>query len=189
MVRIRSMSCVLCLPLLAASLPAHADITRACSASVEVYVADRLPPALATLGTIEARGSCKNKLNANECRAQAREQIDRCRAQLWDYRHRNEIPVACNTLVEGSSRAGARLDYLGIQVHAEPKRLTARAAAEVCCRMRPKADRVMVSFGGRINGDEKCAAHNIGKDRFQEEFGWGNYDMNCGEWRAKGICG
>lgn len=42
---------------------------------------------------------------------------------------------------------------------------------------------------GRINGDQKCAAHKIGPDKFQEEYGYPKYDMNCAEWRKQGICG
>lgn len=175
--------------LLALALPAQADITRSCSASLDVYVLDKKPNAYMNLATIEGRGSCSNKLHANECREQARREIDRCRGDLWAGRHANGIPASCDSLVEGSSRAGAKLQYDGIFLIAQPKRLTARGARAVCCQLRPNADKLLVAFEGRINGDQKCAANRIGPDSFQEEYGFPKYEMNCSEWRAQGICG
>jgi hypothetical protein len=176
--------------LLACSFPAMADITRGCSATVGVYVMDKRPNPYALLGTIEARAGCKNKLHADDCRRLARAQIDRCITELWAGRNDNRLPSACDSLASGSSRPGARLQYEGILVIKESERFTARAAATVCCHMRPTTDRVMVSFDGRINGDQKCAATRIGKDSYQDEFAMPQkYDMKCTEWRARGICG
>ena len=183
-------ACLLLLPLLVASFPALADITRGCSASVGVFVMDKKADPYTILGTIEARAGCKNKLHADDCRQLARAQIDRCIADLWTGRNENALPGSCNSLASGSSRAGARLQYDGILVIQEPARFTARAAAVVCCQMRPNADQVMVSFDGRINGDQKCASTRIGKDSYQDEFGMPQkYDMKCTQWRAQGICG
>ena len=190
MARLCSFSRVLWLPLLAASLPVSADITRGCTASVGVYVMDKKADPYTILGNIQARAGCKNKLHADDCRKLARQQIDRCIVDLWNGRNENALPASCNSLAEGSSRAGARLEYDGILIIKEPQRFTARAAAVVCCHMRPKTDRVMVSFDGRINGDQKCASTRIGNDMYQDEFAMPQkYDMKCTEWRAKGICG
>jgi len=176
--------------LLACSFPALADITRGCSASVGVFVMDKKADPYTILGTIQARAGCKNKIHADDCRRLARAQIDRCIVDLWNGRNDNALPVSCNSLAEGSSRPGARLEYDGILIIKEPQRLTSRAAAVVCCHMRPKTDRVMVSFEGRINGDQACASTRIGKDSYQDEYGMPvKYDMKCAEWRAKGICG
>ena len=186
----RSAAWLLLVPLLVCSLPVLADITRGCSASVGVYVMDKKADPYTILGTIQARAGCKNKIHADDCRRLARQQIDRCIADLWTGRNQNARPASCNSLVAGSSRAGARLEYEGILVIKEPARFTARAAAVVCCHMRPNTDRVMVSFDGRINGDQKCASTRIGKDNYQDEFAMPQkYDMKCTEWRAKGICG
>ena len=181
---------LLCISLLACSFPALADITRGCSASVGVYVMDKKADPYTILGTIQARAGCKNKIHADDCRRLARGQIDRCIADLWTGRNENRIPDSCNSLVSGSSRAGAKLEYDGILIIKEQQRFTARAAATVCCHMRPNTDRVMVSFDGRINGDQKCASTRIGKDSYQDEFAMPQkYDMKCTEWRARGICG
>lgn len=173
---------------LAASQPAVAEITRSCTASVIVATFDK-PLALKTLATIDAQGSCKNKLHANDCRERARRELDRCRADMWAGRHTNAVPASCNNLVAGSSRGGAKLQYEGIMVIDEPQRLTARGAFVTCCQLRPKADNVTVSFEGRISGDEKCGSARVGKDNYQDEFGYGKYEMNCKAWREKGICG
>lgn len=178
-----------CALIMVGSLSAQADITRGCTASLEVFVVDNKPNPAMGLASIEGRGSCDNKLHANECRARARREIDRCRADLWAGRHANAIPASCRSVVEGSSRSGAKLEYDGIFIIAQPQRLTARGAHAVCCKLRPNADKLVVQFSGRINGDEKCASTKIGKDSFQEEFGYPKYDMNCGEWRKQGICG
>jgi len=169
--------------------PARADITRGCSASLDVFVMDGKPKAAYGLGSIEGRGGCKNKAHANDCRARARAEIDRCRADLWKGRQVNAIPGSCNNLVQGSGRSGAKLQYDGIYTIAEPNRLTARAARIVCCTVRPNADKLKISFEGRINGDKKCASTKIGKDNYQDEYGLGQYDMSCKAWRAQGICG
>ena len=175
--------------LLVLALPVQADITRSCSASVDVYVLDKQPTASMNRATIHGRGSCDSTLHANECRERARREIDRCRSDLWAGRHANGIPASCDSLVEGSSRAGAKLQYDGIFLIAQPKRLTARGAFAVCCQLRPKADKLSIAFEGRINGDQKCAATRIGPDSYQEEHGFPKYEMNCSEWRAQGICG
>lgn len=180
-------SLAMCLAILA--MPAQADITRSCSASVGVYVLDNKPNAYMGLATIQGRGSCNNKLHANECRERARREIDRCRADLWAGRHANSIPASCNSIVDGSSRAGARLAYDGIFIFAQSNRLTARGAFAACCQLRPKADKLTIAFEGRINGDQKCAANRIGPDSYQEEYGFPKYEMNCAEWRAQGVCG
>jgi hypothetical protein len=73
--------------------------------------------------------------------------------------------------------------------HAEPNRLTARAAYAVCCRMQPHATKLTIVFEGRINGDKKCASHKIGKDNYQDEYGFPPYEMDCAAWRRRGICG
>lgn len=175
--------------LLVLALPVQADITRSCSASLDVYVLDKKPNAYMNLASIEGRGSCDNKLRANDCRERARREIDRCRNDLWAGRHSNGIPASCDSLVDGSSRAGAKLQYDGIFLIAQPKRLTARGAYAVCCQLRPNAGKLSIAFEGRISGDQKCAANRIGPDRYQEEYGFPKYEMNCSEWRAQGICG
>lgn len=179
----------LSLLVIATSGAAQAEITRGCSASVDVYVSDNKPNPWTNLATIEGRGSCKNKLNANDCRQRARAEIDRCRADMWAGRHSNAIPASCNNLVEGSSRSGAKLQYDGIFLIEQPQRLTARGAYAVCCKLRPNADKLVITFEGRITGDQKCAASKIGPDKYQEEFGYPKYDMNCAAWRKQGICG
>ncbi len=179
----------LCALALLAGVPAKADITRSCSASLDVYISDNQPNPGMNLATIEGRGSCKNKFNADDCRQRARAEIDRCRADLWAGRHSNAIPASCNTLVEGSSRSGAKLQYDGIYLIEQPQRLTARGASAVCCKLRPKADKLVITFEGRISGDQKCAAHKIGPDKYQEEYGYPKYNMHCAEWRKQGICG
>jgi hypothetical protein len=177
------------LVLAAAVAPAAADITRGCSASLDVYVVDGSLSSADQLGTIEGRGGCSNKAHANDCRARARAEIDRCRNDLWNGRQVNAIPASCRSIVQGSSRSGAKLSYDGILVYSEPNRLMARAARAACCQLRPNADKLNIQIGGRITGDKKCASTKIGKDNYQDEYGYPKYEMSCKAWRAKGICG
>jgi hypothetical protein len=172
-----------------AASPASADISRSCRANVVVTVIDNKLDKTESLADIEGRGSCSGKHKANECRSRARGALNTCLKDLWAGRQSNAIPASCKNMVEGSSRTGARLQYQGIVIIAEPNRLMARAAVSACCRMRPQAAKLTVQVGGRISGDKKCAAHKIGKDSYQEEYGFPNYEMNCSAWRAQGICG
>ncbi|MDX1402129.1 MAG: hypothetical protein R3245_09425, partial [Kiloniellales bacterium] len=83
---------VLTIALFLASAPsALADISRGCSGEVRVTTGG-LGEALAT---IEGRGSCKNKAQANDCRAHARKEIDRCIAGLWRDRQKNALAPEC----------------------------------------------------------------------------------------------
>lgn len=168
--------------------PASADITRTCKASIDVYVNNNGPNWSVSLGEVIGQGSCSGKLKANECRSRARSALDACLRDLWAGRQVNAIPASCRSLVAGSSRSGARLQYDGITTIAEPNRLMARVAASTCCRQ-PRPDKLTVQVNGRITGDKNCAATKIGKDRFQDEYGFPKYDMNCAAWRAQGICG
>ena len=174
--------------LVLAAIPAYADITRSCSASVDLWIDDSKGNKAAELGTIEGRGSCQSKLHANDCRARARGEIDQCRHDMWANRQANSIPASCKTLVSNSSRSGARLTYAGIALF-EPNRLMARAALAACCRMRPNSDKLTIQIGGRIVGDKKCAATKIGNDRYQEEYAFPRYEMSCKAWRDQGLCG
>lgn len=180
--------CLLALCGVSVSGAATADITRDCRASVEFFISDHRPNALASVGEITGRGSCANVIQADKCRERARQALNACISQMWGSRHQNSVPAACNSIVDGSSRSGARLSYLGIIPIQESRRLTARASFMVCCHMRPQAAVVMGGFGGRITGDRKCAAHKIGNDRYQEEYGFGSYQMNCAALRAQGLC-
>jgi hypothetical protein len=184
---IRSLQ-VLCMLAIFASLPVKADITRSCTGSLDVSVNDKLPNAWTNLASFEGSASCKNKLHANDCRRSARAEIDRCMSDLWTGRNSNAIPASCNNPV-GGSRSGVKLEYDGILLIKQPQRLIARGAYQVCCKLRPKADKLVMHFDGRIVGDEKCAATKTGKDRYQDEFSLPEYNLNCTEWRKQGICG
>ena len=166
-----------------------ADITRGCTASVNVVVIAPGPMSWDDLGAIEGRGSCKNTLQANDCRARARSALDACRKDMWANRQTNAIPYSCTSLVANSSRAGAKLTYAGIAAIAEPNRLMARAARSACCKLRPNSDKISIQIEGAIVGDKKCAANKVGNDRYQEEYAFPRYEMSCKAWRDQGICG
>lgn len=174
--------------LVAAVSVSHADIERSCSASVFVTAPNGAQTKNFLLGDILGRGSCKNKAHANDCRERAREQVDKCIAAMWRDRHVNAIAPECKSLVSNSSRSGARLSWDGIMVISQPNRLTARMARGMCCKALPNAGKISVQLGGNITGDKKCGASKIGKDLYQSEFGLPRYDMDCGAWRAQGIC-
>jgi len=165
---------------------ASADITRSCKA---VFSVATFTPSLSkTIGSISGQGSCKNKASANDCRAAARKEIDRCIAGMWRDRQKNTIASECNTLVNGSSRAGAKLSWNGILTISEPSRLTARMAYNVCCQMRPDAGRIQARIIGQITGDKMCGEKKVGNDSDQAFIQLQNYDMDCNAWRAQGIC-
>jgi hypothetical protein len=172
--------------LLGSAPPLLADITRGCSAGFQILIADG--STFADLGSIEGRGSCRNKAQANECRQRARGEIDRCIAGLWRDRQKNAIAPECNSLVSGSSRSGAKLTWSGIYLIAEPNRLTARMAYAACCRMRPSAAQLQVQVVGAIEGDKSCGDLKVGQDRYRSGFSLSNYDMSCTAWREQGLC-
>ncbi len=166
----------------------QAEITRSCRASLNIFVADGKPNAYYNLANVEGRGSCSN-LRPNQCRERARGQVNQCLSASWSNRHQDSIPGTCKTLVGGSSRSGAKLQYQGIFPIAQDERLTARAAFAACCIMRPNAANLTLEFGGAIQGDEKCAKYKIGNNLYQEEYAFSQYQMDCSAWRAQGICG
>jgi hypothetical protein len=166
----------------------QAEISRSCHASVNIFVADGKPNAYYNLANVEGRGSCAN-LRPNQCRERARGQVNQCLAASWSNRHQDSIPGACKTLLSNSSRSGAKLTYEGIFPINQDERLTARAAFAACCIMRPNAAALTLEFGGAILGDERCAKHKTGNNRYQEEYAFSQYQMNCTAWREQGICG
>lgn len=168
--------------------PAWADTTRGCSASVFFGMTGDGPTRFEDLASIEGRGACKNKNHANDCRAQARAQIDKCLSDLWNGRDQNAIPGSCKSLLSSSGRSGARLEYIGVYRIAEPSRLTARAAFRACCQVKPNAAKLNILFQGFLSGDKKCASGKVGDGKYQEQFFLPTYDMNCNAWRAQGIC-
>lgn len=168
---------------------AQADITRSCQASLEFFIKDNNPQPYVALGGIEGRGSCNNKLQADKCRENARKALNSCLGSLWANRNVNQVPAACNSIIGGSSRSGAKLTYDGILPIQESNRLTARAAFEVCCVKRKNAGVLVGQFGGRISGDRKCASTKIGNDMYQDEYAFQNYTINCTNVRAQGLCG
>ncbi len=167
---------------------ASADIARHCQASVEFLIKDQGPNRFIPIASITGRGTCANAIQADKCRERARAALNSCISAMWANRHNNLIPAACNSILEGSSRSGAKLNYQGIIPIPQSQRLTARASFRVCCQLRPNSNVVLGNFGGRINGDRKCAAHKIGNGSYQEEFGFPTYQMNCGALRAQGLC-
>lgn len=175
--------------LLGTAPPLMADITRGCEATFRVEIVGGSSSEFQNLGSIEGRGGCQNKAHANDCRARARAEIDRCIAAMWRDRHKNAIAPECKTLVSNSSRSGAELSWNGISAIAEPNRLSARMAYSACCRIRPKATRIQVAVFGAIFGDRKCGATNTGHNLFQSDFDLPTYDMNCSAWRSQGLCG
>lgn len=163
-----------------------ADITRSCSA--DVYVGINGTSSIASIGSIAGRGSCKNKSKANECRAVAREQIDRCVDGMWRDRQKNALAPECTSLSAGSGRDGAKLAWEVAYPIAEPARLTARMAYQTCCKLRPDAGKIKVHISGNITGDKNCGTEKVGNDQYRSHFELQTYDMNCDAWRAQGIC-
>ena len=167
---------------------ANADISRTCRATIDIEILDNKPNSVKRLAEITGKGTCKNSTQANTCRQRARSELNACLSEAWKNRQNNSIPSRCNNMVNGSSRPGAKLTYIGIMPINQPARLTARAARYVCCQARPTAGHLTINFGSLINGNKKCAKHKIDKNWYQEEISISNYNMNCFAWRAQGIC-
>lgn len=176
---------ILAISLLLASAPAAlADITRGCSGEVHVAVGGSGE----TVASIEARGSCKNKAQANDCRTLARKEIDRCIDGLWRDRQKNVLAPECRSLASGTSRAGAKLTWRHVSSMAEPARLTARMAYSVCCQLRRDAGKLQVRVSASITGDKKCGEEHLGGNRYRSVLKLPNYDMDCNAWRSHGLC-
>jgi len=169
---------------LASAPAALADITRGCSGEVRV-AAGGIGEAMAS---IEGRGSCKNKAQANDCRTHARKEIDRCIAGLWRDRQKNALAPECRSLASGTSRAGAKLTWRHVSSMAEPGRLTARMAYSICCRLRPDASKLEVRVITYITGDKMCGDVHLGGDRYRSVVKLPDYDMDCNAWRLQGLC-
>lgn len=167
---------------------ATADITRGCSGTVNVEILDGNANNYVLIGKVEGKGSCKNSLQANECRRKARSEINHCYLDMWQNRQNNSIPPRCRSLLSGSSRSGAKLAYEGIMPISQPERLSARAARSVCCYKRPHANKLSLLFYGVVTGDQKCAKYKVGNNKYQEDLNFGKYEMNCAGWRSQGIC-
>ena len=148
------------------------------------------PLALARLESIRAHAAVRMGLIADTSLASGRQHTPKLAfvAPPADYLASSGRTVAAaeiDLLVRAMSMGKLHHAMMGTAAVA-----IATAAATVCCHMRPNTDRGMVSFDGRINGDQKCASTRIGKDSYQDEFAMPQkYDMTCTEWRAKGICG
>lgn len=171
--------------LLALATTASADITRSCQATLSVKINNSGSGDV--LGNIVGQGSCKNTTQANDCRARANAEIDRCFAGAWRDRQKNALAPECQSLSPGSSRAGARLTWISSLPIAEPARLTARMAYAACCKLRPTAGAIQVTVRGTISGDKGCGSskHN---GKYYDYYASPTYNMDCNAWRAQGIC-
>jgi len=124
--------------ILASAPPLFADIMRGCSASLYV----RASGEAMTLASIEGRGVCKNKVQANDCRVSAHKKIEICLKALWRVRQQNAMPFECSSI--GGSREGAKLTWQGIYPIGEPNRLSARMAYAACCKLKPNSARLQL---------------------------------------------
>jgi hypothetical protein len=160
--------------IMASAPPLYAEIMRGCSASLYVKASG----AVMTLASIEGRGVCKNKVQANDCRVSAHKKIEICLKSLWRVRQKNEMPFECSSI--GGSREGAKLTWDGIYPIAEPNRLSARMAYAACCKLKPNSTQLQLITASKYSGDSGCGAPGT--------FEYPKYDMNCEAWRSQGLC-
>ena len=171
--------------LAACAVPAAADILRRCQGSIHVYGFVGPPVDLAFL---TGQGACKNKANADKCRARAREQLDECLDIIWkDHRFDGELPMACRDMT--SARPGAMMAWEGIRLYKAPRSLFREAVHEACCVQEPNATMITFSLGGSIWGGPGCAA-SIGNDQTQSDFVFAEpFTVDCNHWRKdEDIC-
>ncbi len=171
--------------LAAIAQPATADILRSCNASIE---ASGLGKPAVTLALLTAKGACKNKANADKCRARAREQLDECLDIVWkDHRFDSELPMECR---DGSSgRPGANMAWEGIRLYKSPRSLFREAVHEVCCIQDPSATMKTFALQGSIWGGPGCAA-SIGGGKTESDFVLvSTFTVDCNHWRKdEKIC-
>ena len=167
------------------ALPSSADILRRCQASIEAYGGEWQPVVLAYL---TGQGSCKNKANADKCRARARDQLDECLDIVWkDHRFDDELPLACRDMT--SARPGAMMAWEGIRLYKAPRSLFREAVHEACCVQEPNTTMMSFTLGGSIWGGPGCAA-SIGNDQTLSDFVFAQpFTVDCNHWRKdEKIC-
>ncbi|MCU0904678.1 MAG: hypothetical protein MUE83_12485 [Tabrizicola sp.] len=171
--------------LAAIALPAHSDILRKCQANIQ---AEGLGKPAVELATLTGQGVCKNKANADKCRARARKELDECLDIIWkDQRFDGELPLACRDMT--SARPGAMMAWEGIRLYKAPRSLFREAVHEVCCVQKPNATMTTFSLVGSIWGGPGCAA-SIGGDLTQSDFVFVSpFTVDCNHWRKdEKIC-
>ena len=165
-----------------ASMPAAA-ITRTCSASMHVSLYGKTQ--LDYIAALVGRGACSS--DTNDCRRNARKEIDRCLATVWrDHRFSTQLPIECTRGT--SSRPGTIMSWEGIRLSKLPRTLFNQVAHSACCMLGRDRGMVSADVSGTISGAKGCAQWVQG-DHTQTFYGLVTVTLDCHHWRTQGICG
>jgi len=181
---------------------AQADITRGCQGIfwVNVVGGDNINQAntYRQFDTFEGRGACKNKAQANTCRARAKDNVFRCATDLWNARwsligNPNDehpdggLPEICQGRTTGAKNVGPFKknsfgQYFDIKHAIE---------YEGCCVLQPKSNSLQLSVSVTSTGDNGCGSKKRTKygTSYQDNRTLeSNYKVNCKQLRKNGIC-
>lgn len=166
-------------------IPAWSDIVRGCTARLEVtsapYVGkadrpDRSKERTYPIDQFEGRGSCRNRIRANDCRRRARDSIFRCARDLWNSRWDRDFPDSCY------GRGSNGVHHLGpFPPNRDGNVEDLKFAMErmACCSLHPRYDHLDITLKVRSWGQKRCAG---------EETLYVGYDADCKRLRSLGWC-
>jgi len=171
------------------TLPAQSQIQRGCAATIHILPdTSNFTPVTPTtvIARIDARGVCKNKTRANDCRRAAAATAKRCISDLWAARWSHEIPLSCRS--KSGGRNGADLQWDGILPNLPHGYDSVKDRMEyyVCCSSNANNGKHSIRIALGITGDKGCGG---GRDKKQYHVFENNYGVNCQALRAGGLCG
>jgi hypothetical protein len=164
---------------LAAVPPAGAETARGCLGELRIFdrARDDIQKQWELLATFEGRGTCKNKLHANDCRKRAADGIIRCAREMWDTRNGGTLPASC-TQERGNSFARTKLEGINPALF-RPQSVLDRARFAACCKFNRVASQVPTNLWVVVIGDTGCISKKSSL-KFDEQGGsWHTVDKSA----------
>ncbi len=181
---------------------ANADITRGCTGILSLYISsgeglDNSRARNMQIDVFDGIGACKNRTQANTCRARAKDNVFRCANDLWNIRwnligdpkdsHADlGIPLSCQ------ARGGTGAKNLGpFHKNKFGKYFDIKHAIEYnsCCKMQPGAKKFVVSLTVHSGGDKGCGNDRSPYGGYREHRTLeSNYQVNCKQLIKQGMC-
>ena len=142
------------------------------------------------LASLEGRGTCKNRFQADTCRKRAADGIIRCARDLWAIRNTHTLPPTCT---EERGDSFARIQVEGIFVNLHPNSVLDRARFAACCKFNQRALQMPAELWVIVTGDRGCVSDTSSPSHFETRGDSPhavdeNAVFDCAKARANGIC-
>ncbi|MCA2012779.1 hypothetical protein LCM17_14880 [Cereibacter sphaeroides] len=171
---------------LLSALPAAADISRGCSAHIDVW-GPTVPSGRQPVMELDASGTC-SRVNPDDCRRRAFGALRECTAALWVARNNHDIPSQCQTGSGGDRRINwTRFPGIYRNLPHGQNSMIDRVRNQACCASGATGV-VYVRVNRTIIGDDGCGGGGNFSQIWTEDFD-ATYRVDCGHQRAIGICG